>query len=72
MPASALCSLRRLSALALIALVVLAASVVAGPVSSASAATPTAVSRATNIALSKIGDPYRYGAAGPAPSTAAG
>lgn len=65
MPASRLRSLRHLVTLPLIALVVLAASVVAGPVSSASAATTTAVSRATNVALSKIGDPYRYGAAGP-------
>ena len=57
--------LRHLCALPVIARVILATTFVAGPVSSASAASSTAISRATNVALSKIGDPYRYGSAGP-------
>ncbi|MBV9832277.1 MAG: C40 family peptidase [Marmoricola sp.] len=65
MPASRPRSLRHLFTLPLIALAVLGATLVAGPVSSASAASTSAISRATDVALSKIGDHYRYGAAGP-------
>jgi cell wall-associated NlpC family hydrolase len=57
--------LRHLCALPLLALALVISSVLLGPVSSASAVTVSAVSRATNIALGQVGDPYRYGAAGP-------
>jgi cell wall-associated NlpC family hydrolase len=65
MLASRLRPLRRLLSLPLLVLTVLAASFTLGPVSSASAVSVTQVSRAARIALAQVGDPYRYGAAGP-------
>ena len=63
MPASA--HLRRLCTIPALVLAVLIASFTLGPVSSASAGTSSRVVKATRIALAQIGDPYRYGAAGP-------
>ena len=63
MPASA--RLRRLCTIPALVLAVLLASFTLGPVSSASAGTSSRVVKATRIAVAQIGDPYRYGAAGP-------
>ena len=58
-------SLRRLVALPLLALALVAAAAVLGPVPGASAASAGRVQRASTVALHQIGDHYRYGAAGP-------
>jgi cell wall-associated NlpC family hydrolase len=58
--------LRTFVLLPILALALVAAAAVLGPVSDASAATrSTRIKHATSIALHQLGDPYRYGAAGP-------
>ncbi len=49
----------------LLALVLLLGLAALGPVGDADAASKQRVSRAAKVALQQIGDPYRYGAAGP-------
>ena len=63
MPSAA--PLRRLVLLPLLALALALAAALMGPVSDASAASTQRVQRASTIALHQLGDPYRYGAAGP-------
>ena len=59
-------SVRNLVLVPILALSVLAGVAALGPVDSASAKSSSrSISRATQIALQQIGDPYRYGAAGP-------
>ena len=58
-------AVRRLLALPLLTLLLAVSAVALAPAPQASAATTTRIARATNIALNQIGDPYRYGAAGP-------
>ena len=60
-----LVSTRNLVLLPLLTLAVLLGLAALGPVSGADAASQQRVSRAANVALQQIGDPYRYGAAGP-------
>ena len=60
-----LVSTRNLVLLPLLTLVVLLGLAALGPVTEADAASKQRVSRAANVALQQIGDPYRYGAAGP-------
>ena len=62
---SASARLRRLVVLPVLTLVVLLGASLLGPVGSASAADGRRIGSATDIALNQIGDPYRYGAAGP-------
>lgn len=58
--------LRNLLLLPLVVLAVVAAASLLVPVSSADAATKTQrINRAARVATAQIGDPYRYGAAGP-------
>ncbi|MCW2759890.1 MAG: hypothetical protein JWR85_91 [Marmoricola sp.] len=58
--------LRNLVLLPLLVLAVLAGLTALGPVADASAATKSQrVQRAAKVALQQVGDPYRYGAAGP-------
>ena len=58
--------LRNLLLLPLLAMAMLAGVTALGPAADASAATRTQrTSRAASIALQQLGDPYRYGAAGP-------
>jgi cell wall-associated NlpC family hydrolase len=57
---------RNLVLLPLLALALLAGFTAVGPVADASAATRSQrLSRAVSVALQQVGDPYRYGAAGP-------
>ncbi|MEO5651379.1 MAG: C40 family peptidase [Marmoricola sp.] len=57
---------QRLIALPLLAFAIAAASFTLGPVSSASAASREhKIRQATRVAVQQIGDPYKYGAAGP-------
>ena len=60
-----LVSTRNLVLLPLLTLVVLLGLAALGPVSDADAASKQRVSRAARVALHQVGDPYRYGAAGP-------
>ena len=60
-----LVSTRNLVLLPLLTLVVLFGLASLGPVSDADAASKQRVSRAARVALQQVGDPYRYGAAGP-------
>ncbi len=57
--------LRRLVVLPLMTLALLFAAAALGPVSDASAASARKTEKAASVALRQIGDPYRYGAAGP-------
>jgi cell wall-associated NlpC family hydrolase len=62
----ALLRLRNLVVLPLLTLAVVAGVTVLGPVADASAASRTQrTHRAATVALQQVGDPYRYGAAGP-------
>ena len=64
MPASK--RVQRLIALPLLAFALVAASFTFAPVSSASAASRDhKIRQATRVAIQQIGDPYKYGAAGP-------
>jgi cell wall-associated NlpC family hydrolase len=57
---------RRVVLLPLLTLALLTAACLLGPVADASAATRNQrIARAATIALQQVGDPYRYGAAGP-------
>ena len=56
---------RNLILLPFLTLVVLLGLTALGPVGDADAASKQRVSRAAKVALQQIGDPYRYGAAGP-------
>ena len=49
----------------LLAVVLLLGLAALGPVGDADAASKQRVNRAANVAVNQIGDPYRYGAAGP-------
>lgn len=66
LPAPRTAHLRRLVLLPLITMALLVAASLVGPVSDASAANRSGrITRAVDIALKQVGDPYRYGAAGP-------
>ncbi|MCW2868323.1 MAG: hypothetical protein JWR20_2511 [Marmoricola sp.] len=56
---------RRLLLTPLLTLLLVLTAVALGPAPQASAAASSRVARATTIALQQVGDPYRYGAAGP-------
>lgn len=56
---------RRFLLTPLLTLMLVIAAVALSPAPQASAATTSRVARATDIALHQVGDPYRYGAAGP-------
>lgn len=56
---------RNLVLLPFLTLVVLLGLTVLGPVANADAASRERVSRAATVALQQLGDPYRYGSAGP-------
>ena len=58
-------TLRRLVLLPVLALALTLAAAVLGPAPEASAASTHRVLRASTVALHQLGDPYRYGAAGP-------
>jgi len=60
-----LVSTRNLVLTPLLTLVVLLGLAALGPVGDADAASKQRVSRAARVALQQVGDPYRYGAAGP-------
>ena len=60
-----LVSTRNFVLLPLLTLVVLFGLTALGPVADADAASKQRVSRAAKVALQQVGDPYRYGAAGP-------
>ena len=60
-----LVSTRNLVLLPFLTLVVLFGLTALGPVTDADAASKQRVSRAAKVALQQIGDPYRYGSAGP-------
>jgi cell wall-associated NlpC family hydrolase len=60
-----LAPLRRLVVLPLLTLVVLLGASLLGPVGAASAAGGRRIDHASDIAVGQLGDPYRYGAAGP-------
>ena len=56
---------RRFLITPLLTLLLVVAAVALSPAPQASAAATSRVARATTIALDQVGDPYRYGAAGP-------
>ena len=60
-----LVSTRNLVLLPFLTLVVLFGLTALGPVADADAASKQRVSRAAKVALQQLGDPYRYGSAGP-------